>query len=95
MGIAGLIERGDGREPQRVGADGLNAIVLGLRAELRWRFGWRRLVNAVRLAWAWKQNRKATAAPLEAAVAAVIAWHAEPGGRTDSLDSCRRLRRAF
>jgi len=51
---------------------GLNAIVLGLRAELRWRFGWRRLVNHVRLAWAWKQNRKATATPLKAAVPAVI-----------------------
>ena len=52
------------------GPTGLDAIVLGWR--FGWQFGWRRLVNPVRLAWAWKQNRKATAAPLKAAVPAVI-----------------------
>jgi hypothetical protein len=49
------------------GPTGLNTIVLGWRSELRWRFGWRRLVNPVRLAWNWRQNRQVTAAPPNAA----------------------------
>jgi len=53
------------------GPTGLNAIVLGWRTELRWRFGWRRLVNPVRLAWNWKLNRKAMTAPPKGAVPTV------------------------
>lgn len=33
------------------GPDGLNSVVTGWRGELRWRFGWRRLANPIRLTW--------------------------------------------
>lgn len=42
------------------GPTDLNTIVLDWRAELRWRFGWRRLVNPARLALNSKPNREAT-----------------------------------
>lgn len=44
------------------GPTGLNEIVLEWRGELRWRFGWRRLANPMRLAWAWNQTRQVLAA---------------------------------
>ena len=50
------------------GPVGTNAIVLRWRSELRWRFGWRRLANPIRLAWNWKRGRKPTATPTKAAV---------------------------
>ena len=40
------------------GPTGLDIIVLGWRAELRWRFGWRRLVNPARLAWNWSRTAR-------------------------------------
>jgi hypothetical protein len=43
------------------GPVGTNAIVLLWRSEIRWRFGWRRLVNPARLAWIWNKDRRARA----------------------------------
>jgi len=42
------------------GPVGTSEIVLRWRTELRWRFGWRRLANPVRLAWQWNWLRVAT-----------------------------------
>ena len=53
------------------GPTGLNDIVLAWRAELRWRFGWRRLANPFRFLSKWRRQPKCVSAAPEPAPVAV------------------------